>query len=75
MVEYENKTEKEINKLAEEMKENREELSPEDKEYIKGLKVVNAADIKESWKHPRWSDDMRRLRSENRRKYMLRVRK
>ncbi len=73
MVDYESKTEKEIEKLAEEMKEHREELPPEDKEYIKGLKVVNAAEIKEPWKHPKWHDEMRRLGRENRRKYMIRV--
>jgi hypothetical protein len=75
MVDYESKTEKEIKKLAGEMKEHRKELSPEDKEYIKGLKVVNTAEIEEPWKHPKWHDEMRRLGHENRRKYMIRVRK
>jgi hypothetical protein len=75
MNDYESETEKRIDELAKSLKECKEELTQEDKDYINSLKVVNAADIKEPWKYPKWHDEMRRLGRENRRKYMIRVRK
>jgi hypothetical protein len=54
-----------IDELAKSLKESKQELSEEDKEFIKSIRVVNLSDIKEPWKYRSWAQQMRDIRQRN----------